>query len=147
MQLCTGTPSTWTVHAPQSPESQPFFTPVQPASRRNVRRHCPGRGVLVTGSPLTLTLAVLAAKLGSHLERGPTRHRPPPGGTAVDVVQVAGSPGDGVVERLGEHVRVREAGEADLHGTRDGGGEGDGGRAGGGAGADEEYRRPAGRGQ
>ncbi len=29
-QLCTGTPSTCTVHAPQSPASQPFLTPSQP---------------------------------------------------------------------------------------------------------------------
>ncbi len=34
MQLCTGTPSTCTVHAPQSPASQPFLTPNQPCSRR-----------------------------------------------------------------------------------------------------------------
>ena len=33
-QLCTGSPSRWTVQAPQSPASQPFLTPNQPASRR-----------------------------------------------------------------------------------------------------------------
>ncbi len=33
-QECTGSPSRWTVQAPQSPESQPFLTPNQPASRR-----------------------------------------------------------------------------------------------------------------
>ena len=48
-QLCTGTPSTCTVHAPQSPASQPFLTPSQPFSRRNVRRHWPGRGSPSTG--------------------------------------------------------------------------------------------------
>jgi len=31
---CTGLPSTCTVHAPQSPVSQPFLTPKQPRSRR-----------------------------------------------------------------------------------------------------------------
>ena len=43
-QLCTGLPSSQTVHAPQSPASHPFFTPNQPRSRRNVLKHWPGRG-------------------------------------------------------------------------------------------------------
>src|SRR5262249_822326 len=43
-QLWTGLPSSQTVQAPQSPASQPFFTPNQPRSRRKVRRHWPGQG-------------------------------------------------------------------------------------------------------
>ena len=41
------------MQAPQSPASQPFFTPKQPSSRRNVRRHWPGRGVAEWLVPLT----------------------------------------------------------------------------------------------
>ncbi len=44
MQLWTGVPSSHTVHAPQSPASQPFLTPKWPSARRNVRRHWPGSG-------------------------------------------------------------------------------------------------------
>jgi hypothetical protein len=53
MQLWTGRPSSQTVHAPQSPESQPFFTPKWPSSRRNVRRHWPGAGSALNVLPLT----------------------------------------------------------------------------------------------
>ena len=45
-----------TVQAPQSPASQPFLTPKQPSSRRNVRRHWPGRGRTVVAVPLTRKL-------------------------------------------------------------------------------------------
>ena len=51
-QLCTGSPSSSTVQAPQSPASQPFLTPKWPSSRRNVRRHCPARGCLRNVLPL-----------------------------------------------------------------------------------------------
>ena len=44
-QLCTGSPLMSTLHAPQSPASQPFFTPNHPSCRKKVRRHWPGRGV------------------------------------------------------------------------------------------------------
>lgn len=53
MHECTGTPSTSTEHAPQSPASHPFFTSVCPLSRSSVRRHWPGRGSASIGSPLT----------------------------------------------------------------------------------------------
>jgi len=53
MQLLTVTPSSQTVHAPQSPVSQPFFTPNQPRSRRKVRRHWPGAGSVEKVVPLT----------------------------------------------------------------------------------------------
>ena len=49
MQLCTGSPSSHTVHAPQSPASQPFLTPWWPSERTNVRRHWPGTRLLVEG--------------------------------------------------------------------------------------------------
>src|ERR1700730_15145784 len=55
-QLCTGLPSRWTVHAPQSPASQPFFTTNQPSSRRKVSRHWPGRGAVSWRMPLTRKL-------------------------------------------------------------------------------------------
>ena len=45
-QLWTGTPSSQTVQAPQSPASHPFLTPNQPSSRRKVRRHWPARRLL-----------------------------------------------------------------------------------------------------
>ena len=38
-------PSSSTVHAPQSPESQPFLTSTWPCSRREVRRHLAGGGL------------------------------------------------------------------------------------------------------
>ena len=52
-QLWTGSPSSQTVQAPQSPASQPFLTPNQPSSRRKVRRHWPGRGSAEKRLPLT----------------------------------------------------------------------------------------------
>jgi len=53
-QAQTGSPSTSTVQAPQSPASQPFLTPNTPRSRRKVRRHCPGCGSAENSWPLTL---------------------------------------------------------------------------------------------
>jgi hypothetical protein len=53
-QLCTGLPSSHTVHAPQSPASQPFLTPNQPRSRTKVLKHCPGRGSALKDFPLIL---------------------------------------------------------------------------------------------
>ena len=43
-QEWVGRPSSRTVHAPQSPESQPFFTSTCPCSRSSVRSTCPGAG-------------------------------------------------------------------------------------------------------
>ena len=43
-QEWNGLPSIQTVQAPQSPASQPFFTPNTSRSRRKVRRHWPGLG-------------------------------------------------------------------------------------------------------
>ena len=54
MQLCTGSPSSHTVHAPQSPASQPFLTPWWPSERTNVRRHWPGRGSSSKVLPFTV---------------------------------------------------------------------------------------------
>jgi hypothetical protein len=53
MQLLTVTPSSQTVHAPQSPVSHPFLTPNQPSSRRKVRRHWPAAGSFENVFPLT----------------------------------------------------------------------------------------------
>jgi hypothetical protein len=51
-QLCTGFPSSQTVQAPQSPASQPFFTPNQPRLRTKVLKHWPGRGSASKSFPL-----------------------------------------------------------------------------------------------
>ena len=53
MQLCTGSSSSMTVQAPQSPASHPFLTPNQPSSRRKVRKHCPGRASFAYERPFT----------------------------------------------------------------------------------------------
>ena len=78
MQLCTGVPSTCTVQAPQSPPSQPFFTPRLPCSRRNVRRHWPGRGSACAGTPL-ISIAPCLRPLSSRLAFRPV----PPGQPAL----------------------------------------------------------------
>src|SRR5258706_542265 len=57
-QLCTGSPSISTVHAPQSPASQPFLTPKCPSSRKKVRRHCPARGLSENALPLISKIMV-----------------------------------------------------------------------------------------
>ena len=54
MQLCTGSPSSHTVQAPQSPASQPFLTPWHPSVRTKVRRHWPGLGCSSKDWPLTV---------------------------------------------------------------------------------------------
>ena len=58
MQLCTGLPSSHTVHAPQSPASQPFLTPWAPSDRTKVRRHWPGSGSASNVSPFTVYVMV-----------------------------------------------------------------------------------------
>ena len=71
----SGRPSSSTVHAPQSPESQPFFTSTCPCSRSSVRRHLPGRGLGVDGRAVHLEPH---AQLLPHLLGEPQRHGPAP---------------------------------------------------------------------
>ena len=116
-QLCTGTPSTCTVQAPQSPVSHPFFTPNQPCSRRNVRRHCPGRGSQPASWPLTRTVTGppdQGRQLRRHRRHAQPRHRRAPGRGPTRVIEV-GAAGDGGVQR-GDRV-VRAGGAANRSWT------------------------------
>lgn len=53
---CTGSPSSSTEHAPQSPASQPILTSVWPSWRSRVRRHWPGAGSASAVVPLMSSL-------------------------------------------------------------------------------------------
>ena len=89
MQLCTGSPSTSTVQAPQSPASHPFFTPNHPSSRRNVRRHCPGRGTAAWLFPFTeKSFEPFPGELLANLFGKLQCHVPTPCRRAVNVVVV-----------------------------------------------------------
>src|ERR1700746_1577930 len=89
-QLCTGSPSISTVQAPQSPASQPFFTPKWPRSRRNVRRHCPARGVCERDFTLISNLlrALRPREFGADFLSEPQGHVLAPERLAMDVVVV-----------------------------------------------------------
>ena len=88
-QLCTGSPSSSTVQAPQSPASQPFLTPKWPSSRRKVRRHCPARGLSRNVLPLISKVMVAPCReFAANLLGEPQRHVLAPDRLAVDVVVV-----------------------------------------------------------
>ena len=106
-QLCTGSPSSSTVQAPQSPASQPFLTPKWPSSRRNVRRHCPARGALRKLLAVDLEAhGQQALQFGADFLGEPQRHVLAPGRLAMDVVVIE-VVGDALQDRVAQFARRR----------------------------------------
>ena len=89
MQLCTGSPSTSTVQAPQSPASHPFFTPNKPSSRRK----CAGivRGAAERNGSFRSprkSCRAFSGKLAANLFGKLQRHVPAPRRRAVNIVVI-----------------------------------------------------------
>ncbi len=85
MHECTASPSRSTEHAPQSPESQPFFTLNTSCARSHVRRLWPGAGSPGISRPSTvmLTGVLLPSSwwrrpAGCRARRRAVRRRSPP---------------------------------------------------------------------
>jgi hypothetical protein len=73
-QLFMGSPSTRTVHTPQSPTLQPFLVPVRcSASRSTSSSVCPGATATVRGSPLIVSVRVVVTAALLAPAGGPSR--------------------------------------------------------------------------